>query len=208
MSIPTSFNPLGTLGAVTLFETLRLPTGTSVEPIVYETPFTGPVTGKVDIELLTYNKPPTSSGGMVFAVGKWNVEGSCFTNFRQHELDWANFFYMPLVFRSESNAQFRYPRPASGTMHTVVTVSQNGIAGHMNDTVIQDTSFSAIDGTGKDFNISVSGFILINTFDLHSVDFWDASKTLSFRPAAKNGVNGLYELHTKNFHPIPGSIVL
>lgn len=206
MSIPTPFNPLGTLG-VTLFDTLRLPVGASVGPIVYETPFTGPVTGKVDIELLTYNSAASPTGGISFAVGSWGVAGSCLLAYRQFERPYeGEKFYMPLVYRSTQNATYRFVRPVSGTMHTVVTLSQDGITGYMNDTVIRDTSFSEIDGTGKDFKISGSN--ILNAFDIHSVDFWDASKTLSFRPATKNGVNGLYELYTKNFHPIPGSIAL
>lgn len=206
MSIPTPFNPLGTLGVVNIHDTLRLPVGTVVDGITYNNKFSGPVTGRVDIELTTFNTMQSSTGGITFAVGGWGVAGSCFINFRQIEYG-TSVFFMPILYRSNRNTEYRIPQPSSGTLHTVVTVSQNGITGYTNSTVINDTTFSEIDGTGKAFKIVSSG-PLINAFDLHSVDFSDASKTLSFRPAIKNGVSGLYELHEHIFYPINGAIAL
>lgn len=206
MSIPTPFNPLGTLGVVNIHDTLRLPVGTVVDGITYNNKFSGPVTGRVDIELSTFNANASFSGGMQFSVGEWGPAGSCALFFRQHD-NGSRVFFMPIVYRSIGNTSYRFPPPSSGTLHTVVTVSQNGITGYTNSTVINDTTFSGIDGTGKEFKIASIG-PLINAFDLHSVDFSDASKTLSFRPAIKNGVSGLYELHENIFFPINGAIAL
>lgn len=193
---------MGTLG-IQVFNTLHLPIGTAISGIVYKTPFNGAVTGKCDVDMLTFNNPVTVEGGISFAVGGWGVAGSCMINIRNGGESY-NVICAPLVYRSKSTSSlFWLNLPISVTQHIVCLVEQNKCVSIVNGVERVDSSFSEIDATGKDFKIAGSN--LVNEFDIHSVEFTDGVNTLKFVPARRNGLSGLYELSNKNFHPIHGS---
>lgn len=202
MPIPFKMNPMGTLGTQ-VFNTLHLPIGTSISDIVYESPFNGAVTGKCDVDILTFNNPVTVTGGITFTVGGWGVHGSCMINIRNGGESY-NVICAPLVYRSVGTSTlFWLHLPISVTQHIVCLVEQNKCVSIVNGVERVDSSFSAIDATGKDFKISAPN--TVNEFDIHSVEFTDGVNTLKFVPACRNGLSGLYELNNKNFHPIHGS---